>query len=924
MMGQRTKMVTIHRAMHQHGLFQDCEIGVLLGEDEEIKSNAYSGQKHSAILSEALRNLSHSNVGFDDEYQESSHCLALLNLKQDGKRDIASSRLTLLRAGGVHGNYLLAGHIQPSEHSVGDVDEGDYLSLQYSVLHKFPTRICSIYSDNQEGTLQHGGNHRRICVRTISSTLFAEVNIETGMDGRMSQIQLVGLLEIMHGKSILPSGVEGRKKKAGFEQLQTARSNSSISDVMFHPTLGDQALTVDVRGTLGLYQAEIVPISSKRWTTHNRWDEISQADPTIVLPESDSYILKWSLDWLADADIAFLTCQKGIFTVHVPTKERKCIFIAPLGNRIWSCKLMQEPRPLLWITTTTDICILEADPDLEYRQLISFAHERSSQGGLYVTALDFQLTSQTVALWNWSSQFLLTYTVFVEGVHGPIHVQSRQDDLHTMKIGVMERRACPPLIVDASDHAILQQTQRRNQNLSIDDIDSARIVFELSSSGDVWISTIIQDEIQAGSKGSNLVKHLTQTTLPSNLEICAARSLHSLSEVYTALMKTAVGSGSSHGTDDLFERIDSALQDWPSMLEVDRTNVSTAVLPIELFASTLQGRRSEKEAKPLSLQACVVSQHLLYKQFLNSLDSFLYSVNDQGEERIKKTSFAPADILSESGHALKVEDIVEKLASPFHDLQKLGARTLKDSAANAHRLNIRTAAHEVAADLALTSISVMKTPVVDDSTSFDEEASANSQRRKGKHIPADVPQFACSFFKPTSRESAVSSTANTKTFQSRLGKVSLAAHLLLDEWTLGDDPAEYHFSHPYDDDEEREYMDYQNYSSGRTTPESNRSSSLRASQSRSRTSSQVPPENSYQGFGSSQFPRSSQTIESAPALLSNWGTHSRGNSNSSPFHFPNSSADAQPAPESAPQMETLGSQKQSSQKARKKRRVGGF
>lgn len=904
---------------------RDCETGASLGSDEEINSDAYSVQKQSTVSSDVLRNLTQSDIELDDKTQEASSCLVVLNLKQDGKfnADGSSQRLTLLRAGGMHGNYLLAGHIHPSTSNCREEEQGEASSLRETVLHKFPTRICSIYPDNQEGTLQHGGSHRRICVRTISSTLFAEVMIETDVKRRMSHVRLAGLLEIMHGKSTLPSGAQGRKKKKGYEQLQTVKSTSSISDVIFHPSLSDKALTVDARGTLGLFQVELVPLSSKIWTTHNQWDEISQADPSIVLPESNSSAQRWSLDWLADADIAFLTCQKGIFSVHVPTRERKCIFIAPMANRIWSCKLIQEPRPLLWITTTMDICILEADPDLEYRQLVSFAHERNSQSGLYLTVLDSQLTGQTVALWNWSSQFLLTYTVLFEGVHGAICVQSRQDDLHTIKIGAMEQRACPPLIFDASDDPILQQICRRNQHKFSDDIESFKFVIELSSSGVIWITTMMQDEVQTISKKPHFAKHVTHSTTTPNLNLSATRSLHSLNGIYSALMKTTVGAGVLHGIDDLFERIYSTLQDWPKVLKADRTIVSTAVLPIELFASTLHGPRIAKEAKPLSLDTCVISQHLLYEQLLTSLDTFLESVNAEDEEGIKKNAFALADILSESSNALKMEDVVEKLAAPFHDPHKRGAKTLKDSAANAHRLNIRTASHEVAADLTLSSISVMKKPVLGDSVLSDEEASASSQNRKGKHIPANVPKFNCSFFKSTSREAAELDTASRKTFQSSLGKISLAAHLLLDEWTLGDDPAEYVFSHPYDDDDE-EYMDYQNYSSGRTTPDSNRSSSMRASQSRSRTSSQVPPENIYQGFGTNQFPRSSQTIESAPALLSNWGTHSRSNSNSSPFHYPNSTSDAPPGPESAPQMEIPASQKQSSQKVRKKRRVGGF
>lgn len=887
------------------------ETDPLSGGDEEIESNAYSIQEQRGIPSEVLRHVSDSELRLDDQYQEANNCYVVLKLDQGVEE---SQRMALLRAGGVHGNKLLAGYIETLEE-----DGEETLSLQENVLHIFPTRICSIYSGNQEDTLQRGGNRRRICVRTVSSTVFADVSIEKGLKRGMSHIHLIGVLEIMHGKSTLSSGVQGRKKKNGFDQMQIKRSKSSISDVMFHPSLGDQALTIDRQGSLSLFQVESVSVTSSRWTTRTRWEKVSEADPSVVLPESSSYDQQWSLDWLADAGIAILTCPKGIFTVHLPTRGRECIFIAPIGNRIWSCKLLHEPRPLLWIITTTEICILEADPGLEFRQLISFAHERSSENGLYLVALDSQLTSQTVAVWDCSSQFLLTYTVFFEGVHGPISIQSRQDDLHTMKIGVLEQRAGPPLFVGAGNHQVLKHIHRQDRNLSSYDIDSIWFVIEFSSSGDVWISTIIQDEVQENSKGINAANHFTQSAISSNHEISAARTLHSLSEVYRALMKTNIEAGALHGSDEVFEGINGALQGWPSILKAEHTSMSTAFLPIELFASILQksmtGEDVNYTSKPLSLHVCVNSQHLIYEHLRTFLDSFLHSINVEEIGLIKKYSFAPEDILSESGDALKIRDIVKRLATPFYGQLAQQSGSLKD--------NIRTASQEVATDLALTSISLMKKPTIDDSAPISWEESARSKKGKGKHIPDDVPVFTRSFFNSAGGESAEPMTTSKKTFKSKVGKVSLAAHLLLDEWTVGDDPAEYQFSHPYDDDDE-EYMSYQNYSSsGRTTPDSNRSSSVRPSQNRSRTSSQVPPDALLQGSDSNHLLRSSQTIESAPSLLSSWDHHLRSNSINSPFHYPASTSNSLPAPESAPQTNTSSSQKQAN-KVRKKRRVGGF
>lgn len=897
-------------------------------DNEGIKSDTcITEQKRPRISNEALRHISQLDIDVDGQHQEASNTLVVLNLKENGKSRNAqgSQRLTILRSGGKNGNYLFAGYVQLFDQKGENLEEDIIVSLRETVLHIFPTRICSISLGNPENTLEHSDDHGRICVRTISSTVFANVNIEKDLKEEILDIRLTGVLEIMHGKSALSSGVPGYKKKekAGFDQVVMVRSVSSISDVIFHPNLSDQALTVDARGTLARFQAELVSVSSKRWTTINRWEEVSKADPTIVLPESESYIQQWSVAWLADADIAFLTCQKGIFAVHISTKERKCIFIAPTANRIWCCKLLQEPRPLLWIITTTDICILEADPDLEFRQLISFAHERNSQNGLYLTALDSQLTSQMVALWDRNSQLLLTQTVHFEGLHGPISLQSRQDDLYTMTIGSKEHRACSPLFIDASDHPVLRYIHGQNRRISSHDLGSIRFIFELSSSGDVWMSAIGQEEVQGSSRGPKYTKYSIQPTKPLDLDISATRSLHSFGEVYRALMRTFAGAGALH---DTLGEISNALQDWPEMMKADQTRVSTAVLPIELLVSILQGSKTVNDdrttSKPLSLQTCVISQHLLFKQLQTSLDSFLALMNVGEEESIKRCSFPLADILSETGSVLKIEDIVRRLAEPFHDSYVQKAKSLKNTAANAHWLNIQTASQEVATDLALTSVSLMKTSAVDDSTLYEEEGSGSATRRKGNRIPADVPKFVPSFFKPTSGESGGSSSANKDSFQSRMGKVSLAAHLLLDEWTVGNDPTEYEFSHPYDDDEE--YTNYENHFSGRTTPDSNRSSSLRPSQSGSRPSSQVPPEPFYPGSSLSQFPRASQTIESAPALLSNWGTHSRNNSNSSPFHFPTSTSDGPPATESAPQMMDISSSQKQSQKSRKKRRVGGF
>lgn len=884
------------------------------------KPNSVDVQRHLGISDESFHNLISSELNTDDLFDQTGTHLVALHLNWKSKANKARGSIhsiILLRAGGEHGNSLFVGYMQTHKDRKKKEKHSSLPTLRESVLHTFPTRICSIYSAKKRRTSTLDEKAGRICIRTISSTLFADIKINENSNDSRLHFDFVGLLEIMHGRSTIPSGVHGGKSKSGLDKMRMERSPSSINDVVFRSGQSHEALAIDAQGTLSQFQAENKLNNSEVLTNGTRWNKVFKANSMEVLPETKQYFPQWSLNWLSDANIALSACPKGLFAVDVQAKERVCIFIAPLGDRIWSCRLVEEPRPLIWIVTTTDICILEADPALEYRQLLSFAHERSTEGGLYLTLVDFQLTSQTIALWDRSSQLLFLQTVSFEGINGSVHVQSKQDHIRAMDLCENHGRVCQTLILDTREYEGLLQFQSQEEISFARDAYSSRIVLELSTCGRIFMSTIIRDEgdlnhERPSSDRLPIVSHPRTDDEGHS----AAYFLLSFGEMYKSLMESFDRAGTQQATESLHEEIEEAFLGSLSLLEKGTVTQSNSVLPIDLLSMALQGTKLFKAGRPQSqsftLQTGIVAQNLLSSQFNSFLDKYVDTLRSA---RVGKYSGQLVDKDFEFGNVLGVEQIAEKIAAPFHDQYVQNSRSRKIFSANALRLKICRASEEVAADMALTTISMIRKDSVSDAATEGEKENVNYKGRKSESIPVDVPNFTRSFFKSDASSSSQKASKSVE--------VSTAAHLLLDEWTLGADPSGYQFSHPYDDGEEEDFSSYQNDSSGRQTPDSNRSSSLRPSQSQSRTLVQTAAEPFYPRFGPGKPPYFSQSIESAAAQMPSWVSHSQSNSNLSPIHFPTTSSDVPVAPESAPQLDTTSSQKQS-QKVRKKRRVGGF
>lgn len=311
------------------------------------------------------------------------------------------------------------------------------------VLHGFPTKICSIHVTRLR---QHtGARHSNIwvCVRTLSSTVFASLKIprRTTSQQEISSLRLTGALEILHGESVLESGIEGvRDPSTGFHHgIKTVRSNHPIMDVAFNPHTSYMALTVDTRGALGKFDCDLTALGAMPWSGVTEWVEI----PGTAHYNTNSV---WRIAWSDDEALCVTASSEAVWITDVATGYRTEMF-APSDADILSISADRSPIPLLWVATTNGVSLFDLRMERVGISLLSIPHNRNSARELRLSVLNKE--SKTIAvLSSGSDGLMVSYTIFIEATTGKAIMEGEPRSIATVN------HLCAPIFqcVDVLNH----------------------------------------------------------------------------------------------------------------------------------------------------------------------------------------------------------------------------------------------------------------------------------------------------------------------------------------------------------------------------------------------------------------------------------------------------------------------------------------
>lgn len=423
----------------------------------------------------------------------------------------------------------------------GEENRHEDLLSEHITMHTFPSKICSIQFGPK--AIPFGKLHSGpwVCIRTISSTLFATVEVSSKKELLLGfpRLRLVALLEITHGDCVLPSGVTSsrvRGSRRSTEQVKRLQSRFPIVDVCFHLDRPTNALTIDSKGNVGAFDCDMLTIKEESWEKGVSW-EVKQE--TEWEEDEESH---WMLEWAEEAGEIIIAGGNTVQSLSIQDGKRQTIYTC-LDGVIVSMIRTTHCGPLLWIVTTKKILLFSLHYQASFQALLCWDHNRSHANQLRLSTIaNEEGNSCAIVLSNCYDRLLSLYAATVS----ENQATTEGEPAHTVSaLPAGTTYACGPSFVEVADlHLLWHKWIRRTGKVGTNQAaEKNKIMIEMGRDGSIWIKAVSwMSSINMLKKSPILPTVLSKgerleirefTRLP---EIIAERSLHSLGPVYRALM----------------------------------------------------------------------------------------------------------------------------------------------------------------------------------------------------------------------------------------------------------------------------------------------------------------------------------------------------------------------------------------------------
>lgn len=664
-----------------------------------------------------------------------------------------------------------------------------------AVLHEFPTCIKSICAAPLLPKLGERHSQTWIAVRTISSTVFASLKIPRRSVNTLEahRLRLSGILEIMHGDSVLPSAIKGTRIGDTNERddVTTARSHRPIVDVCFHPHLGHRALTIDARGAIGLFECDLEKVQAQHWSGSVHWHQVQgSAHHNIDSP--------WSVRWASYHEQTCITaCADGVWTTRISNGERSEVY-SPDDADILSVELCQLPKPSLWVATTRALSIFNVSDANVIRPLLSVSHARNKTARLRVS-VTVHSASNTLSgvLTSLDDRLVAVYRVLI----------SPQMDVASLRNEPTARRICLPRHSSPSSSPTLAHHAGLDSGLwndwfaqvindGVAGSHERMLMLQGARDGSLWLQGVTMYSSPTLAPVSEILatsnRHSSKSAPISSSQNCAlSQSLHQFTSLYNVLFSRADQGDVRDGISDVDgRRLDDKVSSW-----IKANTPSDVILTHHDLLNIATGNSSDNFwVAPPAMANADARIELLSR--LDNLCRFVRNnVAIEHHVSVLPRPFDTADI--ESG----VKKTTDLYTAPF--LQP----ALTSSSERLARLqdNLRAAIHEGLADMMLVSKTVSLRSAENASPGFEEARTDDPREQRAddnhaKNVGTKSLRYTHSFFMPHVSADDVDvdgdrgpTVATSSSGRQRRPRMTRAARVLLSEWELGADPSRFVF-----------------------------------------------------------------------------------------------------------------------------------
>lgn len=675
----------------------------------------------------------------------------------------------------------------------------DNLLSERFTIHTFPTRICAVEFGPEASSYGHYHTGPWVCIRTMSSTVFATVGVSSRKERLQGykRLRLVALLEIQHGDSMLSSGVTTRKYRRGMipsDSVKATRSRYPVVDIRYHPQRCTSAVTIDSMGNVGVFDCDLFTVKESSWEKGVSWSLKQGIHTEERVRESH-----WMIEWAEEDETVVLANRSVVQLLSLKSGTRRTIHTCE-DRSIVSMTRSSSPSSLLWVVTSKDVLLFDLRIEASAQALLSWEHCCSHSSEIRLSGVETTNDASAVLLSNRCNRLLSVFSATGSSSLGPASTTGEATQLYS-GLPCKEAYATAPVFVKMADlHTLWDKWVRRWSLTNRRDTEQDQLMIEMARDGSVWIrivswsgkaslprsapsrprqTKIIQEEID----------EKPQTSLP---EITAQRSLHSFGPVYRVLMSGMSAEG-LHGHGAL-----STIFKASRWLQEQEMPIETMLLPHDLLAfghtddSNLHNLGSVLMQTPLlsmSMAASPGVQRLL-QQLFTSMQSDAWTMD--------LAQLIDSQLYSRVPGIDTMDEISERLTKMY--ISQIPASRSLTPAIESLASKIRDSCREIGWDVLLSSRVISMRPIVVQ----EEEVQGEEDDGRENSAPLRAPPFSFSFFTP--RLAMPNETTKTSRFpvhqnaKTRKRIMTKSARWLLDEWKIGNDPKNYRFTHPYGDD----------------------------------------------------------------------------------------------------------------------------
>jgi hypothetical protein len=466
-----------------------------------------------------------------------------------------------------------------------ETEEAEELISERIVLHSFPSKICSVsasHSTSVSGRIHSGP---WVCIRCVSSTVFASIEVSSKKEQLLGYppYRLVLMLEILHGDSVLSSGVSSNRAMSNQDfggEDNVRKSLLPIVDAQFHPDRCTTALTIDSRGNVGCFECDLLTVRETTWENGVSWH--AKGSKTTEERQQES---RWMLQFTEDDDTVVVANSSEVQLLSLQRGDRKTVYSCTDAASIVGITRSSLPSPLLWIATTREVLLFNLQSDFELQQLLSWQHHRSYASQLQIRSL-YNRTAGAVVLSNKLDRMLSVFSAAVDISTGQAKTVGEPSFLATSLLHGNAYACGPAFTPVASLHPVWHSWINRNSKSKDSVHEGDQLMIEKGRDGGIYIKAVAWNDCTSTERmrpacPASKVHASSRSLNPdfTGSHMITERSVHSLSPVYQVLM----GDLSSRDHCALNEAI-SALSQARRWLQEQDVPMETMMLPLDLLA----------------------------------------------------------------------------------------------------------------------------------------------------------------------------------------------------------------------------------------------------------------------------------------------------------------------------------------------------